>query len=223
MRNLKYLSSLLAICVFACLGIALIVYVFKPEIKPSQSLSPAIVAKTASQRLDPSAVAQGGFVRADLNLSAADIARARDKQQMVEVLRFEQIQHQPEFIFKRTDPAQQIYLRYDPHVIETRKVGEQVQFTVPALGVDYQLQIENMQAIDQDIMRWEGHVLAHDAHTQSQGQRFSVMQSQKDRYSIIQIQSDQGMISAEIKNGLGIISNTPIDHGQDQVHTPAEI
>lgn len=213
--RMKYF--ILAILSLLLIGVVVILLIFKPRTSPAT----AMVAETAPQHAVTSAVAQGGFIRTGLNLSAAEISRARDKQHLVEVVGFEQVQHDPAFIFKRADPAQQIYLRYDPSVIETRKIGEQVQFTVPALGVDYQLQIESMQAIDRDIMRWEGRVLGRAG--ESQGQRFSVMQSQTDRYSIIQVQSDQGMISAEIKNGVGVISNTPINHDHDALDTHAEI
>lgn len=214
---MKYLISIIGL--FAVAGIVMIVILFKPN---EQSAS-VITSQNPKPTSSLSAVsAQGHYARADLNLSAVEIARARQKQQLVEVVQFEQIQHEPEFIFKRADQAQQIYLRYDPSVIETRKVGEQLQFTVPALGMDYQLQIENMHAIDPDIMRWEGRVLADESHAASNNKRFSVMQSRTDRYSIIQIHSDQGSISAEIKNGFGVISNSPIEQDHEDVDAQAQ-
>lgn len=123
-----------------------------------------------------------------------------------------QVLHDANFIFaQRLQQADSYPIAYEEEMIAQRRVGDQIQFRVPELGIDVVGTINSLTAVDEDIHRWSGRILHSPYHS-----TFNILQSEKDRYAIVQLQTAQGLYVAEIKNGLGVIQADKVHLDHDQ-------
>ncbi|MGB9039521.1 MAG: metalloprotease secretion chaperone CpaB, partial [Acinetobacter calcoaceticus] len=92
-------------------------------------------------------------------------------------------------------------IKYDPNVIELKKVGDTVKFQMLEYGINRTGKIVEIEPVDQDIVRWTGKFDQGDPNQNF----FTITQSQKDHYTIMQIFTEKGNYSAEIKDGVGLV------------------
>ncbi|MEQ1452935.1 metalloprotease secretion chaperone CpaB [Acinetobacter seifertii] len=103
--------------------------------------------------------------------------------------------------------AKGMVIKYDPNVIELKKVGDTVKFQMLEYGINRTGKIVEIEPVDQDIVRWTGKFDQGDPNQDF----FTITQSQKDHYTIMQIFTEKGNYSAEIKDGVGLVQT--IDEG----------
>lgn len=97
--------------------------------------------------------------------------------------------------------AKGMVIKYDPNVIELKKVGDTVKFQMLEYGINRTGKIVEIEPVDQDIVRWTGKFDQGDPNQDF----FTITQSQKDHYTIMQIFTEKGNYSAEIKDGVGLV------------------
>ena len=103
--------------------------------------------------------------------------------------------------------AKGMVIKYDPNVIELKKVGDTVNFKMLEYGINRTGKIVEIEPVDQDIVRWTGKFDQGDPNQNF----FTITQSQKDHYTIMQIFTEKGNYSAEIKDGVGLVQT--LDEG----------
>ena len=114
------------------------------------------------------------------------------------------------------------FIQYDPYVLESKFVGDQIDVFLPELGMTAKAVIDDIRPVDNDIIRWQGHFV--DFNDSNSG--FSISQTLKDQYAVGSIQTPLGSFNMESKNGMGWIVNQEKDfflpkNGQDAIQGDA--
>lgn len=114
------------------------------------------------------------------------------------------------------------FIQYDPYVLESKFVGDQIDVFLPELGMTAKAVIDEISPVDNDIIRWQGHFV--DFNDGNSG--FSISQTLKDQYAVGSIQTPLGNFNMESKNGMGWIVNQEKDfflpaNGQDAIQGDA--
>ncbi|ALN61478.1 hypothetical protein GLA29479_593 [Lysobacter antibioticus] len=104
------------------------------------------------------------------------------------------------------------FIAYDPYVIESKAVGDDIEIYLPNIGLTAHGVIDNIE-VNGDIIRWSGRFEDFNS-TQSS---FSISQTMIDQYVLGVFETPMGTFNLEAKNGLGWI----VDQGTD-FHLPAD-
>jgi len=182
----------------ACLALAVLIW-----LTFSQQSSSALTSSADSLKSEVSlkrVESQNGFARQNtMNLSPSEKERL-SKQQIV-FNEIEKGQLPSNVNFPLIKNGQGMLIKYDPNVIELKKVGDTVKFQMLEYGINRTGKIVEIEPIDQDIVRWTGKFDQGDPNQNF----FTITQSQKDHYTIMQIFTEKGNYSAEIKDGVGLV------------------
>jgi len=191
-------NKLLIGTAIACLALAVLIW-----LAFSQQSSSALTSSTDSQKSEVSlkrVEGQNGFARQNtMNLSPSEKERL-SKQQIV-FNEIEKDQLPSNVNFQLIKNGQGMVIKYDPNVIELKKVGDTVKFQMLEYGINRTGKIVEIEPVDQDIVRWTGKFDQGDPNQNF----FTITQSQKDHYTIMQIFTEKGNYSAEIKDGVGLV------------------
>ncbi len=201
------MKKLVAIIIVVIILITALYYVFKPT--------------DASVGLDSTSTGPNKILSSHavplrenkLGLSDDVLKKAQIETQILHAVSPNQIDQRtiPDY-FKNIE--QGVLFQYDPVVIETKNVGDHIQFKLLKFGLNRQATITNVEKIDDDIIRWSG-VFDGEAPDLN---HFSISQSQKDNYSIMKIFTDKGNYVAEIKNGVGLATSINDNLHDDGIH-----
>lgn len=111
-----------------------------------------------------------------------------------------------------------LFSEYDPLVIETKGVGDKIQWQALEYGLNQVGVIQEVEDLGDDIYRWTGHFEGKDPlHN-----HFRITQSLDENYAIARINTEQGTFEFEAKNGIGwmrpsIVKDTDL-HAEDTHH-----
>lgn len=143
---------------------------------------------------------QNEFARQNiLNLSPSERERLSSQQIVFNEIEKDQLPSNVNFQLLKN--AKGMVIKYDPNVIELKKVGDTVKFQMLEYGINRTGKIVEIEPVDQDIVRWTGRFDQGDPNQNF----FTITQSQKDHYTIMQIFTEKGNYSAEIKDGVGLV------------------
>lgn len=191
-------NKLLIGTVIACVALAVLIW-----FAFSQQSSSALTSSVNSQKDEvglSKVENKNGFARQNmLNLSPPE--KERLSQQQIFFNEIEKDQLPSSVNFPLIKNAQGMVIKYDPNVIELKKVGDTVKFQMLEYGINRTGKIVEIEPVDQDIVRWTGKFDQGDPNQNF----FTITQSQKDHYTIMQIFTEKGNYSAEIKDGVGLV------------------
>lgn len=173
---------------------------FKP--KSQQQAIDSIIARRPFYRLDQQKVANA--------LSKTAMWQYADPQKAFQVL---------PWLSEKQKTDGRSFIEYDAYVLESKFVGDQVDIFLPEIGLTAKAVIDDIQQIDDNIIRWQGHFIDFN---DSQGV-FSISQTLTDQYAVGSFQTPLGNFNMESKNGMGWVVNQEKDfflpeNGQDAVH-----
>ncbi|MBJ9720339.1 metalloprotease secretion chaperone CpaB [Acinetobacter calcoaceticus] len=191
-------NKLLIGTAIACVALAVLIW-----FAFSQQSSSALTSSVNSQKDEvglSKVENKNGFARQNmLNLSPPE--KERLSQQQIFFNEIEKDQLPSSVNFPLIKNAQGMVIKYDPNVIELKKVGDTVKFQMLEYGINRTGKIVEIEPVDQDIVRWTGKFDQGDPNQNF----FTITQSQKDHYTIMQIFTEKGNYSAEIKDGVGLV------------------
>ncbi|MNU45481.1 hypothetical protein D3C71_343220 [compost metagenome] len=191
-------NKLLIGTAIVCLALAVLIW-----LAFSQQSSSALTSSADSQKDEVGlkrVESQNGFARQNtMNLSPSEKERL-SKQQIV-FNEIEKGQLPSNVNFPLIKNGQGMVIKYDPNVIELKKVGDTVKFQMLEYGINRTGKIVEIEPVDQDIVRWTGKFDQGDPNQNF----FTITQSQKDHYTIMQIFTEKGNYAAEIKDGVGLV------------------
>ncbi|WP_288422429.1 metalloprotease secretion chaperone CpaB [uncultured Acinetobacter sp.] len=190
-------NKLLIGAAIACVALAVLIW-----FAFSQQSSSALTSPLESRQEYGPKVAdrQNEFARQNmLNLSPSEKEKLSRQQIVFNEIEKDQLPSNINFaLFKN---AKGMVIKYDPNVIELKKVGDTVKFQMLEYGINRIGKIVEIEPVDQDIVRWTGKFDQGDPNQNF----FTITQSQKDHYTIMQIFTEKGNYSAEIKDGVGLV------------------
>ena len=190
-------NKLLIGTAIACVALAVLIW-----FAFSQQSSSALTSSLESRQESGGKVAdnQNGAARQNmLNLSPSEKERLSKQQIVFKEIENDQLPSNVNFPLLKN--AKGMIIKYDPNVIELKKVGDTVKFQMLEYGINRTGKIVEIEPIDQDIVRWTGKFDQGDPNQNF----FTITQSQKDHYTIMQIFTEKGNYSAEIKDGVGLV------------------
>lgn len=190
-------NKLLIGTAIACVALAVLIW-----FAFSQQSSSALTSPLESRQESGTKVAdsQNEFTRQNmLNLSSLEKEKLSRQQIVFNEIEKDQLPSNINFpLFKN---AKGMVIKYDPNVIELKKVGDTIKFQMLEYGINRTGKIVEIEPVDQDIVRWTGKFDQGDPNQNF----FTITQSQKDHYTIMQIFTEKGNYSAEIKDGVGLV------------------
>lgn len=191
-------NKLLIGTAIACLALAVLIW-----LAFSQQSSSALTSSADNQKGEVSlkrVESQNGFARQNtMNLSPSEKERLSKQQIVFNEIEKGQLPSNVDFPLIKN--GQGMVIKYDPNVIELKKVGDTVKFQMLEYGINRTGKIVEIEPVDQDIVRWTGKFDQGDPNQNF----FTITQSQKDHYTIMQIFTEKGNYSAEIKDGVGLV------------------
>lgn len=190
-------NKLLIGTAIACVALAVLIW-----FAFSQRSSSALTFSQESRQESGLKIAdrQNEFGRQNmLNLSPSE--KEKLSRQQIVFNEIEKDQFPSNVNFPLLKNAKGMVIKYDPNVIELKKVGDTVKFQMLEYGINRTGKIVEIEPIDQDIVRWTGKFDQGDPNQDF----FTITQSQKDHYTIMQIFTEKGNYSAEIKDGVGLV------------------
>lgn len=196
-------NKLLIGTAIACVALAVLIW-----FAFSQQSSSALTSPLGSRQESGTKVAdsQNEFTRQNmLNLSSSEKEKLSRQQIVFNEIEKDQLPSNINFPLLKN--AKGMIIKYDPNVIELKKVGDTVKFQMLEYGINRTGKIVEIEPLDQDIVRWTGKFDQGDPNQNF----FTITQSQKDHYTIMQIFTEKGNYSAEIKDGVGLVQT--IDEG----------
>jgi hypothetical protein len=182
----------------ACLALAVLIWLAFSQQSSSALTSSAdsLKSEVGLKRVE----GQNGFARQNtMNLSPSEKERLSKQQIVFNEIEKDQLPSNINFPLLKN--AQGMVIKYDPNVIELKKVGDTVKFQMLEYGINRTGKIVEIEPVDQDIVRWTGKFDQGDPNQNF----FTITQSQKDHYTIMQIFTEKGNYSAEIKDGVGLV------------------
>lgn len=196
-------NKLLIGTAIACVALAVLIW-----FAFSQQSSSALTSPLESQQEAGTKVAdrQNEFSRQNmLNLSSSEKEKLSRQQIVFNEIEKDQLPSNINFPLLKN--AKGMVIKYDPNMIELKKVGDTVKFQMLEYGINRTGKIVEIEPVDQDIVRWTGKFDQGDPNQDF----FTITQSQKDHYTVMQIFTEKGNYSAEIKDGVGLVQT--IDEG----------
>lgn len=190
-------NKLLIGTAIACVALAVLIW-----FAFSQQSSSALTSSLESRQESGTKVAdsQSEFSRQNmLNLSSSEKEKLSRQQIVFNEIEKDQLPSNIDFPLLKN--AKGMIIKYDPNVIELKKVGDTVKFQMLEYGINRTGKIVEIEPVDQDIVRWTGKFDQGDPNQNF----FTITQSQKDHYTIMQIFTEKGNYSAEIKDGVGLV------------------
>ncbi|MFI8009058.1 metalloprotease secretion chaperone CpaB [Acinetobacter sp. ABJ_C4_1] len=190
-------NKLLIGTAIACVALAVLIW-----FAFSQQSSSALTSPLESRQESGTKVAdsQDEFTRQNmLNLSSSEKEKLSRQQIVFNEIEKDQLPSNINFPLLKN--AKGMIIKYDPNVIELKKVGDTVKFQMLEYGINRTGKIVEIEPVDQDIVRWTGKFDQGDPNQNF----FTIAQSQKDHYTIMQIFTEKGNYSAEIKDGVGLV------------------
>lgn len=190
-------NKLLIGTAIACVALAVLIW-----FAFSQRSSSALTFSQESRQESGLKIAdrQNEFGRQNmLNLSPSEKEKLSRQQIVFNEIEKDQLPSNVNFPLLKN--AKGMVIKYDPNVIELKKVGDTVKFQMLEYGINRTGKIVEIEPIDQDIVRWTGKFDQGDPNQNF----FTITQSQKDHYTIMQIFTEKGNYSAEIKDGVGLV------------------
>lgn len=182
----------------ACLALAVLIW-----LTFSQQSSSALTSSLNSHKDEAGlkrVEGQNGFARQNtINLSPSEKEKLSKQQIVFNEIEKDQLPSNANFPLIKN--AQGMVIKYDPNVIELKRVGDTVKFQMLEYGINRTGKIVEIEPVDQDIVRWTGKFDQGDPNQNF----FTITQSQKDHYTIMQIFTEKGNYSAEIKDGVGLV------------------
>lgn len=114
------------------------------------------------------------------------------------------------------DPEQvkdgRIFVKYDPSIVESKKVGDSFRIVSTELGIGAIGKITSVTNLDSDIRQWLGGLNEGSPQTN----HFRITRSVKDNYTLMVIYTDQGIYEMESKNNVGWIRPSTFKIGNDE-------
>jgi len=190
-------NKLLIGTAIACVALAVLIW-----FAFSQRSSSALTFSQESRQESGLKIAdrQNEFGRQNmLNLSPSEKEKLSRQQIVFNEIEKDQLPSNVNFPLLKN--AKGMVIKYDPNVIELKKVGDTVKFQMLEYGINRTGKIVEIEPVDQDIVRWTGKFDQGDPNQDF----FTITQSQKDHYTIMQIFTEKGNYSAEIKDGVGLV------------------
>lgn len=191
-------NKLLIGTAIACLALAVLIW-----LAFSQQSSSALTSSLNSHKDEAGlkrVESQNSFARQNtINLSLSEKERLSKQQIVFNEVEKDQLPSNANFPLIKN--GQGMVIKYDPNVIELKKVGDTVKFQMLEYGINRTGKIVEIEPVDQDIVRWTGKFDQGDPNQNF----FTITQSQKDHYTIMQIFTEKGNYSAEIKDGVGLV------------------
>ncbi|MFH3626316.1 metalloprotease secretion chaperone CpaB [Acinetobacter nosocomialis] len=184
-------NKLLIGTAIACVALAVLVW-----FAFSQQSSSALTSSSESRQQSGAKMIESQNI---LNLSPSEKERLSQQQIVFNEIEKDQLPSKANFPLLKN--AKGMVIKYDPNVIELKKVGDTVKFQMLEYGINRTGTIVEIEPVDQDIVRWTGRF---DQGNPNQD-FFTITQSQKDHYTIMQIFTEKGNYSAEIKDGVGLV------------------
>lgn len=238
-KDSKIVLNIAAVMLFGITLLAMLFY-FKPSANSSPASTTTVAGEVAStaapvrvasefpteQRIKPASPAQAvnaivarrPFYKLDQRQVQAALAKTAmwqfaDPQKAAQAL--------PWLTAKQKSDGR-AFIEYDPYVLESKFVGDQIDVFLPELGLTAKAVIDDIRPLDDDIIRWQGHFTDFSAGQSS----FSISQTLKDQYAVGSFQTPLGNFNMESKNGMGWVVNQEKDfflpeNGQDAVHADA--
>ncbi|USP41824.1 metalloprotease secretion chaperone CpaB [Acinetobacter sp. XS-4] len=203
-------NKLLIGTAIACVALAVLIW-FAFSQQSSSALTSSLESRQESgpKVLDN----QNGFARQNtLNLSSSEKERLSKQQIVFNEIEKNQLPSNVNFPLAKN--GQGMVIKYDPNVIELKKVGDTVKFQMLEYGINRTGKIVEIEPIDQDIVRWTGKFDQGDPNQNF----FTITQSQKDHYTIMQIFTEKGNYSAEIKDGVGLVQTMDEGVNDQELH-----
>ncbi|QNW99388.1 metalloprotease secretion chaperone CpaB [Acinetobacter seifertii] len=190
-------NKLLIGTAIACVALAVLIWFSFSQQSSSALTSPLEGRQEAGTKVADN---QNGLVRQNmLNLSPSEKEKLSRQQIVFNEIEKDQLPSNVNFPLLKN--AKGMVIKYDPNVIELKKVGDTVKFQMLEYGINRTGKIVEIEPIDQDIVRWTGKFDQGDPNQDF----FTITQSQKDHYTIMQIFTEKGNYSAEIKDGVGLV------------------
>lgn len=190
-------NKLLIGTAIACVALAVLLWFTFSQQSSSALTSPLDGRQESGPKVADN---QNGLVRQNmLNLSPSE--KEKLSQQQIVFNEIEKDQLPSNLNFPLIKNAKGMVIKYDPNVIELKKVGDTIKFQMLEYGINRTGKIVEIEPVDQDIVRWTGKFDQGDPNQNF----FTITQSQKDHYTIMQIFTEKGNYSAEIKDGVGLV------------------
>ncbi|MDO7209896.1 metalloprotease secretion chaperone CpaB [Acinetobacter nosocomialis] len=184
-------NKLLIGTAIACVALAVLIW-----FAFSQQSSSALTSSSESRQQSGAKMIESQNI---LNLSPSEKERLSQQQIVFNEIEKDQLPSKANFPLLKN--AKGMVIKYDPNVIELKKVGDTVKFQMLEYGINRTGKIVEIEPVDQDIVRWTGRFDQGDPNQNF----FTITQSQKDHYTIMQIFTEKGNYSAEIKDGVGLV------------------
>ncbi|MEB6623943.1 metalloprotease secretion chaperone CpaB [Acinetobacter pittii] len=190
-------NKLLIGTAIACVALAVLIWFAFSQQSSSALTSPLNGRQESGPKIADN---QNGLVRQNmLNLSPSEKEKLSRQQIVFNEIEKDQLPSNVNFPLLKN--AKGMVIKYDPNVIELKKVGDTVKFQMLEYGINRTGKIVEIEPADQDIVRWTGKFDQGDPNQNF----FTITQSQKDHYTIMQIFTEKGNYSAEIKDGVGLV------------------
>jgi hypothetical protein len=216
----------------ACVVLALLAILFIHQGANSHpvALSPAGGVIPVAADLPPS-VAQGNVARhavaevlsrrARGGLDPARVAASLEKTMLNQIADPLKVYAALPWLTERQRHDGRGFIEYDPYVLETKFVGDQVDIFLPELGITATGVVDRVERLDDDIMRWQGSF----SNFSGVPNKFTLTQTLKDRYTVGTFETPMGSFNLESKNGYGWVVNQRSDFvlpkdGQDYIVDP---
>ncbi|HCT3318875.1 TPA: metalloprotease secretion chaperone CpaB [Acinetobacter nosocomialis] len=184
-------NKLLIGTAIACVALAVLVwFAFSQQSSSALTFSPESQQQSGAKMIESQNI---------LNLSPSEKERLSQQQIVFNDIEKDQLPSKANFPLLKN--AKGMVIKYDPNVIELKKVGDTVKFQMLEYGINRTGKIVEIEPVDQDIVRWTGRFDQGDPNQNF----FTITQSQKDHYTIMQIFTEKGNYSAEIKDGVGLV------------------
>ncbi|ARG16836.1 TPA: metalloprotease secretion chaperone CpaB [Acinetobacter nosocomialis] len=184
-------NKLLIGTAIACVALAVLVwFAFSQQSSSALTFSPESQQQSGAKMIESQNI---------LNLSPSEKERLSQQQIVFNEIEKDQLPSKANFPLLKN--AKGMVIKYDPNVIELKKVGDTVKFQMLEYGINRTGKIVEIEPVDQDIVRWTGRFDQGDPNQNF----FTITQSQKDHYTIMQIFTEKGNYSAEIKDGVGLV------------------
>lgn len=190
-------NKLLIGTAIACVALAVLIWFAFSQQSSSALTSPLEGRQESGPKIADN---QNGLVSQNmLNLSPSEKEKLSRQQIVFNEIEKDQLPSNVNFPLLKN--AKGMVIKYDPNVIELKKVGDTVKFQMLEYGINRTGKIVEIEPVDQDIIRWTGKFDQGDPNQNF----FTITQSQKDHYTIMQIFTEKGNYSAEIKDGVGLV------------------
>lgn len=214
MTHLQKIAAVAGVC--AAIALAVILFMSQGASLHAGSADPAGGATSASGDL-PAQAAQSNPDQGRLaevlarrphgGLDPARVAASLQKTMINQIADPEKVFAALPWLSEKQRHDGRGFIEYDPYVIETKFVGDQVDVFLPELGITATAVIDRVEHVDDDIIRWQG-TFSNFSGGQN---KFTLTQTLKDQYAVGTIETPMGNFNMESKNGYGWVINQQAD------------